>query len=146
VRHTVWLLLAFVLGFAGCERALVEEAPTRARVEVVATPSNAEVVATPSNDALPGLVQIADAAERAAVVAMVGRIQAGGPFAYPDRDGSVFNNYERRLPLQPRGHYREYTVATPGLDHRGARRIVAGRTAEMYYTRDHYTTFVRLTP
>ena len=77
---------------------------------------------------------------------MVALIRAGGPFAYPAKDGSVFGNFEGRLPAKSRGYYREYTVATPGLSHRGARRIVAGRQTEMYYTRDHYETFVRLSP
>ncbi|MBC7205944.1 MAG: ribonuclease, partial [Methyloversatilis sp.] len=52
-------------------------------------------------------------------------IRQGGPFPY-NRDGVVFHNRERRLPMQKRGYYREYTVPTPGLNHRGARRIVAG--------------------
>ena len=37
----------------------------------------------------------------------------GGPFRY-DKDGSVFGNRERLLPPARRGHYREYTVTTPG--------------------------------
>ena len=52
-------------------------------------------------------------------------IRRGGPFPY-ERDGVVFGNYERILPKQPRGYYREYTVKTPGVRHRGARRIVCG--------------------
>ena len=52
-------------------------------------------------------------------------IKQGGPFPY-SRDGIVFNNFEKRLPLQPRGYYREYTVKTPGARNRGARRIVCG--------------------
>lgn len=72
-------------------------------------------------------------------------IAAGGPFPY-EKDGSVFGNRERVLPPQKRGHYREYTVPTPGLKHRGARRIVCGgkqpRTPEAcYYTADHYASF-----
>lgn len=70
-------------------------------------------------------------------------IRQGGPFAY-DRDGVVFKNYERILPKQPRGYYREYTVKTPGLRHRGARRIVCGPPVECYYTADHYKTFKRI--
>ena len=54
----------------------------------------------------------------------------GGPFRY-DRDGAVFGNFERLLPRRDRGYYREYTVETPGLKHRGARRIVAGRKGEL---------------
>ena len=73
------------------------------------------------------------------------RIGQGGPFAY-DKDGSVFGNRERLLPPQKRGYYREYTVPTPGLNHRGARRIVCGglepRNPERcFYTDDHYDSF-----
>lgn len=71
------------------------------------------------------------------------RIKQGGPFPYP-RDGIVFSNREHRLPEQPRGHYREYTVKTPGVQHRGARRIVCGVVPECYYTSDHYRTFKRI--
>ena len=70
-------------------------------------------------------------------------IKQGGPFPYP-RDGAVFGNFERRLPLKERGYYREYTVPTPGSNNRGARRIIAGRNGEYYYTADHYKTFRRI--
>ena len=70
-------------------------------------------------------------------------IEQGGPFAY-ERDGTVFRNYEKVLPRQPRGYYREYTVKTPGLRHRGARRIVCGKVPECYYSPDHYRTFKRI--
>ncbi len=69
-------------------------------------------------------------------------IQRGGP--YPHRqDGSTFSNRERQLPQRPRGYYREYTVDTPGLDHRGAKRIVTGGDPPdaWYYTDDHYESF-----
>jgi ribonuclease T1 len=71
-------------------------------------------------------------------------IDAGGPFRY-DQDGSVFGNFERLLPAQARGWYREYTVPTPGERDRGARRIVAGRDGIRYYTADHYDSFTRIT-
>jgi ribonuclease T1 len=73
----------------------------------------------------------------------VALIRKGGPFPY-DRDGVTFGNFERRLPARERGYYREYTVPTPGLGHRGARRIVAGRSGELYYSDDHYRTFKRI--
>lgn len=69
-------------------------------------------------------------------------IKKGGPFPY-DRDGVVFGNRERLLPIKARGYYREYTVPTPGLKHRGARRIVAGG-GDYYYTSDHYRSFKRI--
>jgi len=70
-------------------------------------------------------------------------IKQGGPFPYK-RDGIVFNNFEKLLPLHPRGYYREYTVKTPGRKDRGPRRIVAGKEAEYYYTEDHYKSFRRI--
>jgi ribonuclease T1 len=70
-------------------------------------------------------------------------IKAGGPFPYR-QDGRVFSNREKLLPLKQRGYYREYTVRTPGAADRGARRIVAGRPGEYYYTDDHYRTFRRI--
>ncbi len=77
-------------------------------------------------------------------------ILAGGPFPY-DKDGTVFGNRERLLPAHPRGHYREYTVRTPGARNRGARRIVCGGTPPTqpqacYYTEDHYASFRLIRP
>ncbi len=79
-------------------------------------------------------------------------IRQGGPFPYPHKDGSVFGNFERRLPLQSRGYYQEYTVPTPGRRDRGPRRIIAGKgsggdvatSGEYYYTDDHYGSFRRI--
>ncbi len=72
-------------------------------------------------------------------------IERGGPFPYA-RDGVVFGNYEKRLPLRPRGYYHEYTVPTPGSRNRGARRLIAASAAsERYYTDDHYRSFRRVT-
>ncbi len=90
-------------------------------------------------------------------------IQRGGPYPY-ERDGITFGNYEKRLPAAQRGHYREYTVNTPGINHRGARRIVLGCELQrpavkpegllalaqcrdggtFYYTADHYRSFRRI--
>ena len=70
-------------------------------------------------------------------------IKAGGPFPYP-QDNRVFSNREKLLPLRDRGYYREYTVRTPGMRERGARRIVAGGGGEYYYTADHYRSFKRI--
>lgn len=80
-------------------------------------------------------------------VATLERIRAGGPFPYR-KDGSVFQNRERRLPGRPTGYYREYTVPTPGSPDRGARRIISGGEppVEFYYTPDHYRSFRRIAP
>ena len=75
------------------------------------------------------------------------RIKQGGPFPY-DKDGAVFGNYERLLPKQKRGYYREFTVKTPGARNRGARRIVTGGETgvprDYFYTDDHYASFRRI--
>lgn len=96
--------------------------------------------------------------ERIAVIALAAlpvqgqqvwrQIHQGGPFRY-EKDGTVFFNRERQLPREKRGYYREYTVPTPGLTHRGARRIVCGgeepRLPEAcYYTADHYASFRKI--
>lgn len=74
-------------------------------------------------------------------------IRRGGPFPY-QKDGSVFGNRERLLPIKTRGYYREYTVRTPGSRDRGARRIVCGGPARVphacYYTADHYASFRKI--
>ncbi|MGB7651434.1 MAG: ribonuclease domain-containing protein [Gallionella sp.] len=70
-------------------------------------------------------------------------IKQGGPFEF-DRDGVVFGNFEKALPKQARGYYHEYTVKTPGVRSRGARRIISGSVGEYYYTADHYQTFNRI--
>lgn len=77
-------------------------------------------------------------------------ILRGGPFPY-QKDGTVFGNRERLLPLKPRGHYREYTVRTPGERTRGARRIVCGgkppaQPEACWYTADHYASFRLIQP
>lgn len=77
-------------------------------------------------------------------------ILSGGPFPYA-KDGTTFFNRERQLPGRPRGHYREYTVKSPGSRDRGARRIVCGGQPKAapevcFYTADHYASFSRIAP
>ena len=73
----------------------------------------------------------------------------GGPFPF-EKDGVVFGNRERILPVQTRGYYREYTVKTPGSHDRGARRMVCGGAATTpqacYYSADHYASFRMIVP
>jgi ribonuclease T1 len=75
-------------------------------------------------------------------------ILSGGPFPY-SKDGVVFFNRERQLPAHSRGHYREYTVKSPGSRDRGARRIVCGgkpptQPEACFYTDNHYASFRRI--
>lgn len=78
-------------------------------------------------------------AEAAKTYKLVG---SEGPFPYPRNDGVTFENREKRLPQQRSGYYKEYTVPTPGSRDRGARRLVVGSSREVFYTGDHYSTFV----
>ncbi|MBE1578971.1 ribonuclease N [Streptomyces sp. WAC 05977] len=73
-------------------------------------------------------------------------IQAGGPYPYPRNDDVTFQNREKVLPAKGSGYYREYTVKTPGSPDRGARRLVTGGGKELYYTEDHYKSFVVVDP
>jgi ribonuclease T1 len=98
------------------------------------TEARAAVLQTVTLDALPA--QGRD---------MMALIEKGGPFKY-NKDGTVFGNREKILPARPRGYYREYTVRTPGVSSRGARRIVCGgqqpRAPDAcFYTDDHYGSF-----
>ncbi|XVS63257.1 ribonuclease domain-containing protein [Actinosynnema sp. CA-299493] len=70
-------------------------------------------------------------------------VQRGGPYPYP-QDNQTFYNREGVLPACSTGYYREYTVRTPGVSTRGARRIVTGAASPKlyFYTPDHYASFV----
>ena len=95
---------------------------------------------SPSPDSLP-VVSLAQLPPQAADT--VALVDSGGPFPY-DQDDSVFGNFEGLLPNEPSGYYREYTVVTPGSSDRGARRIIAGKNDELYWTDDHYQSFSRI--
>jgi guanyl-specific ribonuclease Sa len=80
-----------------------------------------------------------------AVLDRTGRPPAG--IAQGGRRGGrrgLFENAEGRLPRQPRGYYVESDVWPPGDRGRGPERLVLGRAGEVYYSRDHYRSFVRL--
>lgn len=69
------------------------------------------------------------------------RIKSGGSFPHRD-DGSIFQNRASDLPQKPAGYYTEYVHPTPGIAGPGPQRIVVGKGGEMYYTADHYKTFI----
>ena len=91
----------------------------------------------------PGLPEIAVARLPAEARETLKLIKRGGPYPY-ERDGVAFGNFERLLPQRERGYYREYTVPTPGVKSRGARRIISGKGGDLYYTDDHYKSFSRI--
>ncbi len=107
---------------------------------LLAKESTREAPSIPAVVALESLPKEAQITERL--------IRSGGPFPHA-KDGTVFGNRERLLPTKRRGYYREYTVRTPGVRHRGARRIVCGGEQvtvpdACYYTEDHYASFRRI--
>ncbi len=72
------------------------------------------------------------------------RIAAGRKDPHPN-DGSTFTNRERRLPIMSDAkYYTEYVVRTPNMRDVGPQRLIIGKGAELYYTPDHYVTFVKL--
>lgn len=87
-------------------------------------------------------------------------IRSGKPLPYSP-DGSAFKNKEGKLPRQPLGYYREYTLITfdaphkvkigdttydvaPDLSSRGSERVIIGGGEKIYYTPDHYAHFILL--
>ena len=129
-RTWAWLIAGLVL-LGAWQLLQREQAPAPVSGPAVEQASGAATQAAPALAFLP--------AEAHATLAL---IDLGGPYPYR-QDGTVFQNRERLLPQRQRGHYREFTVDTPGLGHRGARRIVTGGDppAEWYYTDDHYRSF-----
>jgi ribonuclease T1 len=53
-------------------------------------------------------------------------------------------NRELLLPLHQAGYYHEYVHLTALVAGPGARRIVIGQGGEVYYTPDHYRSFIRI--
>lgn len=142
MRKPVLLIAAIVLLAAGLWGIRALQQPPHpqfapALTDPAAPPAPAPRPPTPpaSSDPLPPFLP----PEARATIAL---IQRGGPFPHR-QDGSVFGNRENRLPSRPRGYYREYTVDTPGLEHRGTRRIVTGGDPPdvWYYSDDHYASF-----
>ena len=129
------LLLLVVLAIAALlwGRHTSEPTPSGAAVPV----TSAAVTAPGHSGTLPSFLP----PEAADTLAHIAR---GGPFDHR-QDGVVFNNREGHLPPMPEGYYHEYTVETPNLDYRGARRIITGGTPPQvyYYTDDHYRSFRR---
>ncbi|WP_194906549.1 ribonuclease domain-containing protein [Catenulispora rubra] len=122
------LLIVAALGLAGCGSSSSKGSSSKA--------GSSSAAAKPA-----GMASIAEASLPAEARDVIKRIDDGGTFQYR-QDGVTFQNRERQLPSEPSGYYREYTVATPGAADRGARRLILGRNGELYYTPDHYKSFL----
>lgn len=71
------------------------------------------------------------------------RMKAGGSFPHRN-DGSFFMNREGLLPQQGTGYYREFVHPTPGISGPGPQRIIMGQGGELFYTPNHYGSFIPL--
>lgn len=112
----------------------------------------------PGRDIYP---KIEDQVRVSSILELIGKIYRGEQLPY-QQDGVVFQNKEGRLPAQSYGFYHEYTLLPPGaypshvviggvayalsekLGRRGAERIIVGGGRYIYYTPDHYRTFIQL--
>ncbi|XKM14512.1 hemagglutinin repeat-containing protein [Orbaceae bacterium ac157xtp] len=79
----------------------------------------------------------------------IDRILNGGTYPHKN-DGSIYQNRpdiitgESALPVKSEGYYREYVHPTPNIQGPGPQRIIVGEKGEMYYTNDHYKSFIRI--
>ena len=126
-------------------------------------------VCTPNPAVAPGTgfsPKINDPVRTTAINDLLGKIAACKPLPYA-HDGVVNNNSEGHMPQAPKGYYKEYTLMVPGrqtgdgavpvdiggtiymtgkmLSARGPERIIIGGGQRIYYTPDHYATFIELT-
>jgi guanyl-specific ribonuclease Sa len=115
-------------------------------------------VIEPGRDLAP---EVEDPVRIKAILKLVDDIYNDVPLPYP-QDGATFKNKEGKLPRQPPGFYKEYTLLTgdaphtvvidgqtyevaPDLSARGSERVIIGGGEFLYYTPDHYVNFIRLT-
>lgn len=103
---------------------------------------------------------VQDAARVKAIMKLVTDIYNNNHLPY-SQDGTTFKNKEGKLPQQPAGFYKEYTLLTgnaphvvtignntydvaPDLSARGSERVIIGGGQKIYYTPDHYKNFILL--
>ena len=92
--------------------------------------------------AIPALVMIYTG--RMDVNPTIDRIRAGRKLSH-NNDGSIFSNFQRRLPVSTDSqYYREFVHQMNGFPFPGPQRVVIGKRGEVFYTGDHYSTFFRV--
>lgn len=138
--------------------------PSPAEIQVpLAAPERVEEKAAGGGAPAPGrdfTPKVEDKARINALMKLVSDIYNGRPLPY-SQDGTTFKNKEGKLPAQPAGFYREYTLLTgdaphtvviggvtykvaPDLSARGSERVIIGGGQRIYYTPDHYANFIEL--
>lgn len=139
--------------------APVASADARARMPRTVSAAPAALAVAPGKDLAP---RFSDPGRVALILKIVAAVYDGTPLPFP-KDGIVFQNKEGRLPAQAAGYYHEYTVLppegspstitvgdrtfriSPPQGHRGAERLIIGGGELLYYSPDHYKTFIPLT-
>ena len=131
--------------------------PEAAPAEAAAVEKAAGLAPQPGKDFTPA---IQDKARIKAIMKLVTDIYNGNHLPY-SQDGTTFKNKEGKLPAQPAGFYKEYTLLTgdaphtvviggttyqvaPDLSARGSERVIIGGGQKIYYTPDHYAHFILL--
>ena len=71
------------------------------------------------------------------------RISSGAKFPHRN-DGAVFKNFEKLLPTNKPGYYREFVHAIPRNKGPGPMRVVVGEYGDTWFTTDHYKSFIRV--
>ncbi len=156
------LLLSVVVGvaalLASMARLLAPSASERPAAPVDATRDARVPAPVPQPSPLAGpaldegaLRALGDANLAAQIRRVVASLDATG--RPPDgvaqggrRGGSrgTFQNAEGRLPRRAPGYYVESDVWPRGPTGRGALRLIVGRQGEVFFSSDHYRSFVRL--
>lgn len=126
-----------------------------------ATPALADAVALALPAGTDLRPEFSDPGRVSLILDLLSRVRDGRPLPFP-KDGATFSNREGRLPARPAGFYREYTVLPPAgspLDitvggrpfrisppqgRRGAERLIIGGGELLWYSPDHYKTFIAL--
>jgi guanyl-specific ribonuclease Sa len=154
VRSRLWRLVPVLVVVAGLvigrprgpEARAGEAEAGEVAVKPVGSPASAPSASRPGAD----LSSVDGAQRRAQIERVIAAMdRTGAPpagVAQGGRRGSrrgVFQNAEGRLPRKPRGYWIESDV-WPKHGPRDTERLVFGREGEVYWTRDHYETFVRL--
>ena len=164
-NKNLWLKVAALLVFSFQSSAVFAEPALKTAAEIPAltellsaAPANlVELPAAPGKEFTP---TVYDQQRIEAMMKLLGDIYNNKPLPY-DQDGTTFKNKEGKLPAQPAGYYKEYTLLTgnaphtvkigdktykvaPDLSARGSERVIIGGGENVYYTPDHYANFILL--
>jgi guanyl-specific ribonuclease Sa len=151
MKKTLAALLAALASLLLVARHLERPAAPAGASVPNSAPRPATVPAAPSTRKTAAPIALGDPAlERQVAVVIESMDRTGRPPEGVAQGGrrsgarGAFENAEGRLPRQAAGYYTETDVWPRGAGGRGARRLIFGRGGEVYYTADHYRTFVRV--